>query len=146
MGAAVDASLVRKSKLASGLTLLTERLPHRRSVAIGVWVRSGARDEPESLSGISPFLEHMMFKGTERRDARAIAESLESLGGHLDAFTSREQVCFYARVLGEHLPQVVDVVADIVCHSRFDQHDLEREKSVVHEEILAYEDSPEEKV
>lgn len=136
----------RKTVLPSGLTVLTERMSERRSIAFGLFVRNGARDEPLEQLGISHFLEHMMFKGTARRDARAIALSLESLGGHLDAFTAREQVCYYARVLGEHLPQVVDVVADIVCHSRFDRHDVEREKSVVHEEILAYEDSPEEKV
>jgi predicted Zn-dependent peptidase len=136
----------RKTVLPSGLTVLTERMSERRSIAFGLFVRSGARDEPVAQLGISHFLEHMMFKGTARRDARAIALSLESLGGHLDAFTGREQVCYYARVLGEHLPEVVDVVADIVCHSRFDPNDLEREKSVVKEEILAYEDNPEEKV
>ncbi|MFI5370367.1 MAG: M16 family metallopeptidase [Candidatus Eisenbacteria bacterium] len=136
----------RKTVLPSGLTVLTERMSERRSIAFGLFVRNGARDEPLEQLGISHFLEHMMFKGTARRDARAIALSLESLGGHLDAFTAREQVCYYARVLGEHLPQVVDVVADIVCHSRFDDRDLEREKSVVREEILAYEDNPEEKV
>jgi predicted Zn-dependent peptidase len=142
----VNPGTYRKTVLPSGLTVLTERMSERRSIAFGLFVRNGARDEPIEQLGISHFLEHMMFKGTARRDARAIALSLESLGGHLDAFTAREQVCYYARVLGEHLPEVVDVVADIVCHSRFDQKDVEREKSVVHEEILAYEDSPEEKV
>jgi len=142
----VESPLVRKSTLANGVTLLTERLPHRRSVAVGVWVKSGARDEPEELSGISHFLEHMMFKGTERRDARAIAESLESLGGHLDAFTSREQVCFYARVLSENVGEAMDVLADIVCRSRFAEADIRREQQVVREEILAYEDNPEEKL
>ena len=136
----------RKTVLPSGLTVLTERMSERRSIAFGLFLRSGARDEPAAQLGISHFLEHMMFKGTARRDARAIALSLESLGGHLDAFTAREQVCYYARVLGEHLPQVVDVVADIVCHSRFDPNDVQREKSVVKEEILAYEDNPEEKM
>ena len=142
----MEGSLVRKSRLGNGLTLLTESLPHRRSVAIGVWVRSGARDEPEECSGISHFLEHMMFKGTERRDARAIAESLESLGGHLDAFTAREQVCFYARVLSENTEAAMDVLADIVCRSRFAEDDIRREQQVVREEILAYEDNPEEKL
>src|SRR5262245_8136292 len=135
-----------KTVLPNGITLLTERVPDRDSVAVGVWLRSGARDEPVEQLGITHFIEHMMFKGTERRDARAIARSLESLGGHLDAFTSREQVCYYARSLAEHLPAVVDVLADIVCRSRMTPTDVSREQSVVREEILAYEDNPEEKV
>ena len=142
----MDTDLYRKSILPSGLTLLTERMPDRRSLALGVWVRNGARDEPAELLGISHFIEHMMFKGTERRDARAIAASLESLGGHLDAFTTREEVCYYARALAEHLPEVVDVLADIVCRSRFAPAEVEREKSVVREEISSVEDNPEDKV
>jgi predicted Zn-dependent peptidase len=136
----------QRTVLPSGITLLTETMPERFSFAIGVWVKSGARDEPAEWLGISHMLEHMMFKGTERRDARAIAQSLESLGGHLDAFTAREQVCFYARALEENLPEVVDVMADIVCRSRFAQADVDKEKAVVREEILAYEDNPEEKI
>jgi len=136
----------RKSVLPSGLTLVTESVPHRESVSMGVWVRRGARDEPTERLGISHFVEHMMFKGTARRDARAIAESLESLGGHLDAFTAREQVCYYARALSEHLRVAVDVLADIVCASRFAEIDIAREKSVVREEIFACEDNPEDKV
>ncbi len=136
----------RKTVLPSGFTVLTETMPERRSASIGVWLRCGARDEPGDALGISHFLEHMMFKGTARRDARAIARALESRGGHLDAFTSREQVCYYARFLSEHIPEAVDVLADILCHSRLDPDDVEREKSVVREEILAYDDSPEEKV
>jgi predicted Zn-dependent peptidase len=136
----------RKTLLPSGITVLTEAMPDRRSVAMGVWVRNGARDEPKELLGVSHFIEHMMFKGTERRDAKAIAQSLESLGGHLDAFTAREQVCYYARSLSEHLPQMVDVLADIVCCSRFAENEVAREKSVVREEIFACEDNPDDKV
>ena len=139
-------SRVDKIVLPDGLTLLVQPMPERYSVSIAVWVRTGARDEDGERAGISHFVEHMMFKGTETRDARAIAASLESLGGHLDAFTTREQVCYTARALSEHLAQAVDVLADIVCRSRFDAHEIEREKSVVKEEILSYEDSPEEKV
>ena len=142
----MDADLYRKTVLPSGLTLLTERIPDRRSLALGVWVRNGARDEPGERLGISHFIEHMMFKGTERRDARAIAASLESLGGHLDAFTGREEVCYYARALAEHLPEVVDVLADIVCRSSFATAEVDREKSVVREEIASVEDNPEDKV
>src|SRR5947207_4703597 len=121
-------------------------MPDRQSVSVGVWLRNGARDEPAEWLGITHFIEHMMFKGTERRDARAIAQSLESLGGHLDAFTTREQVCYYARSLSENLPQVVDVLSDIVCRSRMSESDIAREKGVVREEILACEDDPEEKI
>ena len=136
----------QKSVLQTGATLLTERMPDRLTFSIGVFVRSGARDEPAEWLGISHLLEHMMFKGTERRDARAIAQSLESLGGHLDAFTAREQVCFYARALSANLPDVVDVLADIVCRSRLAQSEVDRERSVVRDEILSYEDNPEEKI
>ncbi|HVP14904.1 MAG TPA: pitrilysin family protein [Terriglobales bacterium] len=142
----MTADLFRKTILPSGLTLLTERMPDRRSLALGVWVRSGARDEPGEMLGISHFIEHMMFKGTERRDARAIAASLESLGGHLDAFTAREEVCYYARALAEHLPEATEILADIVCRSRFAPEEVDREKSVVREEIFSCEDNPEEKI
>jgi len=136
----------RKTRLDSGLTVVSESMPDRRSIAVGAWVRSGARDEPEQWLGISHFLEHMMFKGTERRDARAIARCLESLGGHLDAFTGREQVCYYARTLSEHLPEAVEILADILSRSQFADAELEREKSVVREEIFSCEDNPDDKV
>lgn len=138
--------VVDKTTLAPGITLLTQPMPERLSVSIGVWVRTGSRDETPERQGIAHFIEHMMFKGTETRDARAIAASLESLGGHLDAFTTREQVCYTARVLSEHLPEAIDVLADILCRSRFDPVEVEREKSVIHEEIRSYEDSPEERL
>lgn len=139
-------SRFQKSTLPSGITLLTQTMPDRYTVSLGVWVRTGARHETPERLGISHFIEHMMFKGTETRDARAIASSLESLGGQLDAFTSREQVCYSARVLSEHVPQAVDVLSDIVCRSRFAAVEVEREKSVVREEILSYEDNPDDKV
>ncbi len=136
----------RKSILPSGITLLTERMPDRGSISAGVWVRCGARDEPQDRLGITHFLEHMMFKGTESRDARMIAQSLESVGGHLDAFTAREQVCYYARALSEHLPDVIDVLADITCRSTFLDAEIAKEKSVVREEILACDDNPEDRI
>ena len=137
---------VSKTILPGGLTVLSQTLPDRRTLSLGVWVRTGSRDEPREQLGVTHFLEHMMFKGTDTRNARAIAASLESLGGSLDAFTTREHVCYTARVLSEHLPQAVEVVSDLVCHSRFEPAEIEREKSVVREEILAYEDNPEEKI
>jgi predicted Zn-dependent peptidase len=142
----MSAGAFQKTVLPSGVTVLSERMPDRRSVSVGIWVRSGARDEPPAQLGISHFIEHMVFKGTERRDARAIAQSLEALGGHLDAFTGREQVCYYARALSEHLPEVVDVLIDLANRPRFAAEDVEREKSVVREEILSCEDNPDDKV
>src|SRR5262245_21483328 len=137
---------VSKTTLPGGLTVLSQTLSDRKTLSLGVWVRTGARDEPQAQLGVTHFLEHMMFKGTATRDARAIAASLESLGGSLDAFTTREHVCYTARVLSEHLPQAVEVVSDLVCRSRFEAGEIEREKGVVREEIMAYEDNPEEKV
>jgi predicted Zn-dependent peptidase len=138
-------STYRKSVLPSGLTVVSEALPDRASISAGVWVRHGGRDEPAERLGISHFIEHMTFKGTERRDARALAESLESLGGHLDAFTAREQTCYYARALAEHLPETLDVLADLVSRPRFAPEDVEKEKDVVREEIASCEDDPEDK-
>jgi predicted Zn-dependent peptidase len=137
---------VVKTVLPNGLTVISQALPDRQTLSLGAWLRTGSRDEPPERLGITHFIEHMMFKGTATRDARAIAASLESLGGHLDAFTAREQVCYTARVLSEHLTQAVDVVSDIVCRSRFDDLEIEREKGVIREEILSYEDNPEAKV
>jgi predicted Zn-dependent peptidase len=139
-------SAFQKTVLPSGLTVISERMADRRSVSVGSWLRNGARDEPRKWLGISHFVEHMIFKGTERRDAKAIARSLESLGGHIDAFTGREQVCYYARALSENLPDVVDVLGDIVCHSQFAPVEVAREKKVVREEIFAAEDNPDDKV
>ena len=137
---------VEKSVLPSGTTLLTQAMPDRESVSVGIWVRTGSRDEPREHLGLAHFIEHMMFKGTQTRDARAIAASLESLGGSLDAFTTREQVCYTARVLSEHVPQAIEVLSDLLCRSKYDPLEVEREKSVVKEEILSYEDSPEDRV
>ena len=139
-------STFQKSVLPSGLVVVSERMPDRHSVSVGAWLRNGARDEPSEWLGISHFIEHMMFKGTATRDARAIAQSLESVGGHLDAFTGREQVCYYARALSQHLTRVVDVLADITCRSLMREPELSRERNVVREEIYAAEDNPDDKV
>ena len=130
----------------NGLTLVHERMPHRASIAMGVWLRAGSRDEPGEAAGATHFLEHMLFKGTQTRNAYEISASLESLGGHLDAFTAREHVCYYGRALEEHLPQALDVLADVIAHSTLPDDEVTREKEVVREEIYSYEDSPEEKV
>ncbi len=139
-------SIYNKTVLPNGIRVITERISHVRSVSLGVFVTNGARDEAAEENGISHMIEHMVFKGTEKRTARDIAMSLESLGGHLDAYTSKEETCYYARVLDEHLPLAVDVISDLATHSRFSEKDLEKEKKVVLEEIKGVEDSPDDLV
>src|SRR5262245_47313019 len=119
-------------------------MPHVRSVTIGVWLRRGSRHEPPSLNGASHFIEHLVFKGTENRSAREIALAVDSIGGQMDAFTSKEYTCFYAKVLDDHLADAVDLLSDIVLSPLFDATELERERKVIVEEIRMVEDSPEE--
>ncbi len=138
--------MVVKEVLPDGLTLLFERVPGVRSVSVGVWLRMGSRHEPARLSGICHFIEHLVFKGTETRSARDISLLTDRIGGNLDAFTSREMTCFYARALDEHLPIAVDLLADIVRHPRFEADELERERNVILEEIRMVQDSPEDRV
>ncbi|PJA26748.1 MAG: peptidase M16 [candidate division Zixibacteria bacterium CG_4_9_14_3_um_filter_46_8] len=134
----------RKTVLDNGIRIISEEIPMVRSVSIGVWVDVGSRDETKKKSGISHFIEHMVFKGTPSRNAQQIAASLESLGGHLNAFTSREQTCFYAKILDEHLPDAVNVLSDIMLNSLFDENEIAKEKKVVIEEIHDVEDAPSE--
>jgi predicted Zn-dependent peptidase len=128
--------------LGNGIVILTERMPQVRSVAIGLWVRIGSRFEPAERAGISHFIEHLLFKGTEQRSAEDIARAMDGVGGVLDAFTSRENTCFYAKVLGEHLPLALDLLSDLVLHPRLDPADIEKERRVVLEEIKMVEDDP----
>ncbi len=121
-------------------------MPHVRSVTMGVWVWSGTRFEPAEKPGIAHFLEHAVFKGTEKRNAYQIAQSIESLGGYLNAFTGRELNCYFARVMDSHLPVAVDVIGDLLQSSKFDPHEIEKEKMVVIEEIHGLEDNPEDLV
>jgi predicted Zn-dependent peptidase len=136
--------MIRKEVLANGLSLLTESMPDVRSVCIGIWLRRGSRNELKKLNGISHFIEHLVFKGTEDRSAREIALTMDSVGGQMDAFTSKEYTCFYAKVLDEHLPVAIDLLADIVQRPLFAPDELERERQVVLEEIRMVEDSPDE--
>ncbi|MGH7394006.1 MAG: M16 family metallopeptidase [Candidatus Methylomirabilales bacterium] len=140
------APLIRKAVLANGLTVLTERMAAVRSVSLGTWIAVGSRNEEASQAGISHFLEHMLFKGTERRSAEAIAQEIEAVGGRLDAFTSREHTCYYAKVLGEHLPVAVDLLADLLLHPRLDRADVEKERGVILQEIRMVEDSPDDEI
>jgi len=132
----------RKSVLPNGIRILTERMPHVRSVAVGVWVETGSRHEPEVRGGVSHLIEHLVFKGTATRTAQDIARTMDSVGGQMDAFTTKENTCFYVQVLDEHLPLAVDLLTDILLHPLFDAEELEREKSVVLQEIRMVEDTP----
>ncbi len=136
--------MIRKEKLANGLSLVTESMPDVRSVCIGIWLNRGSRSEGKQVNGISHFIEHLLFKGTENRSAREIALTMDSVGGQMDAFTSKEYTCFYAKVLDEHLPVAIDLLADIVQRPLFATDELERERQVVLEEIRMVEDSPDE--
>ena len=131
-----------KTVLNNGLRIITEKIPSVRSVSIGVWINVGSRDEIPAYNGISHFVEHMLFKGTRSQSARKIAASLESLGGSLNAFTSREQTCYHAYVLDEHLEQAVNVISDILMNSTVSPTNIQREKSVVVEEIREIVETP----
>jgi predicted Zn-dependent peptidase len=134
---------VRRTLLPNGLVVISERMPHFRSTSVGIWVRTGSRREPAERNGISHFIEHMVFKGTARRSCEEIARTIDSVGGMLDAFTTKEMVCFNAKVLDEHLPLAFDVISDMVLDPLFPEMEIEREKSVVLEEIKMDEDTPE---
>ena len=133
---------VNVTRLSSGLTVVTEKMPHLESVALGVWIKSGSRNETTAEHGIAHLLEHMAFKGTARRTARQIAEEIENVGGEVNAATSTETTSYYARVLKDHVPLAVDILADILTESLFDEDELEREKNVILQEIGAATDTP----
>jgi len=134
---------IRRRKFKNGLTVLTEKMPDVRSVCIGIWLKKGSRDEAKRLNGISHFIEHLVFKGTETRSARELALAMDSIGAQMDAFTSKEYTCFYARVLDQHLATTIELLSDIVQRPLFDPTELERERKVVLEEIQMVDDSPE---
>jgi predicted Zn-dependent peptidase len=130
------------TRLPSGLRLVVEPLGHVRSVALGVWVTAGSRHEPHQASGVSHFLEHLVFKGTSHRSAKAIARTIEAIGGQLDAFTCKEQACYYAKVLDEHLSVALELLSDILTDPLIAPEDIERERRVIIEEINLVEDTP----
>ncbi len=134
---------IERATLDNGVRVLVEPIPSMRSVAVGVWVHVGSRDERDENGGISHLIEHMVFKGTERRRTHHIAQRMESVGGYLNAFTSKEHTCYYARGLDEHFSRALDVVADLVATPKFPEGELEKEKEVVVEEMRMYEDQPE---
>jgi len=133
---------LRRTVLPNGLIVLTERMEHLRSVAMGVWIKSGSRCEPAETNGISHFVEHMVFKGTRSRSAQSIAREMDAIGGNLDAFTSKETICFNVKSLGEHVPIALDVLSDLVLNPVFARPEIERERGVILEEIKIDEDNP----
>jgi predicted Zn-dependent peptidase len=136
----------KKSVLPNGIRVVTERMPHVRSVAVGIWVDTGSRYEPDTRGGISHLIEHLVFKGTASRTAEEIARTMDSVGGQMDAFTAKEHTCFYVSVLDEHLPLSVDLLTDILLRPLFGSDEIEREKSVVLQEIKMVEDAPDDLV
>ncbi len=133
---------LRRTVLPNGLIVLTERMDHLRSVAMGVWIKSGSRCEAAEINGISHFVEHMVFKGTRSRTAQHIAREMDSIGGNLDAFTSKETICFNVKSLSDHVPIALDILTDLVLNPVFAQPDIERERGVILEEIKIDEDNP----
>jgi len=133
---------VRREVLANGLTVLTEEMPHIRSVSIGIWIKTGSRHENPERNGISHFVEHMVFKGTKTRNAEQIAREVDSVGGNMDAFTAKECICFDVKVLDEHLPTAIDILSDLVLNPVFAAEEIKRERGVIIEEIKMDEDNP----
>jgi len=134
--------MYRKDTLSNGVRVVSETLPKSRAVSIGVWVKVGSRHEPAELGGISHFIEHMFFKGTKKRSAKDIAIEVDSLGGEMNAFTSQETTTYYMKVVDEHLPIAIEILADILQGSRFDPADMDKERKVILEEIKSVEDTP----
>lgn len=135
--------MYEKITLPNGVRILTEAVPGVRSAALGLWVGTGSRQEKPGENGAAHFIEHMVFKGTERRTAAALAEEMDAVGGQINAFTTKENTCFYARVLDSHLSQATDILCDMFFSSRFDEADVNTERGVILEEIGMYEDNPE---
>jgi predicted Zn-dependent peptidase len=133
---------INRETLPNGLTIISEEMQHIRSVSIGIWVRTGSRDEDPQWNGISHFVEHMVFKGTKSRSAEDIARQVDSIGGNMDAFTAKECICFNVKVLDDHLPIALDILCDLVLNPTFDAKDIGRERGVILEEIKMDEDNP----
>ncbi len=139
-------SLIQKTALKSGIKVITEEMPDVESATIGVWVNTGSRNETPDVSGVSHFIEHLLFKGTLKRTSLDISREIESVGGVLNAFTSREYTCFYAKILSKDLPLAIDLLSDIFMNSKFDKSEMDRERNVVFQEIKMVEDTPDDLV
>ncbi len=136
--------MVAIKKLKNGVRVVLEEIPYVRSISFGIWVRNGSRNETEENSGISHYIEHMLFKGTENRSAKEIAEEMDALGGQINAYTTKEYTCYHTRVLDRHIDRALDVMSDMFLHSKFAENDIAKERNVITEEILMYDDAPEE--
>ena len=136
------ANNTRLSNLPGGLRVATCEMPHAETASMGIWASVGGRHEPAKLNGISHFIEHMLFKGTASRSARRIMEEIEGVGGDMNAFTAEERTCYYATAAAEHFPRVCDVLCDLYMNPRFSSRDIDRERGVIAEEILMYQDEP----
>lgn len=142
METAKEVEYVTKTTLPNGLRVVTESIGSVKTISVGIWVKTGSRNEKKELAGVTHFLEHMLFKGTKKRTAFEIAQSMESVGGYLNAFTSSEYTCYYARCVDEQLSRALDVLSDMVLHPSFPEKEIEKEKKVVIEEMKMYRDSP----
>lgn len=138
--------MYHKTTLSNGLRIITEEIPYVKSATVGLWVGTGSRFETVENMGISHFIEHLLFKGTESRTAKEIAETVDAVGGQLNAFTAKEYTCYYIKVVDHQLPLGIDILSDMVFRSRLDSADIEKEREVVLEEISMYEDSPDEMI
>lgn len=138
--------MISVSTLTNGITVVMESMPYLKSASFGVWVRVGSANEDESNNGIAHMIEHMMFKGTNKRSAKQIADEMARIGGNINAFTSKECTSYYATTLSEHLPMAIRIIGDMINNSLIDEKALKKEKGVIIEEIDMYEDSPEDLV
>ncbi len=132
--------------LKNGLTIIGEEIPYLKSISLGIWIKAGSIMETKENSGVSHFIEHMLFKGTTNRTSKQLAREIDNLGGEINAFTSKECTCFYVKLLDEHIGIGIDVLSDMILNSRFDEQDITKEKSVILEELKMYEDSPDDLV
>ena len=135
--------MYKKHVLENGLTIIGEEIPYVKSISLGVWINAGSRIEDEEISGVSHFIEHMLFKGTRNRTSKQIASEIDNLGGQINAFTRKECTCYYVKLLDSHIDIGIDVLSDMILNSKFNEDDLDKERSVIIEELKMYEDSPE---
>jgi predicted Zn-dependent peptidase len=138
--------MIQRTTLDNGIRVLSEKVPGCHSVSLGIWVNNGSRHESAQLNGISHYIEHMLFKGTDRRSAKDVAREVDSVGGLLNGFTSREYSCYFVKILAEKLPMAVDLLGDLICNPRFNLDDIEKERRVILQEIAMIDDSPEESI
>lgn len=138
--------MIKTKKLNCGTTVVMEKIPHLQSVALGTWVRAGAIDEPASIAGVSHYIEHMMFKGTELRTAKEIAADVDKIGGQFNAFTGKEATCYYIKTLSDNVERAAEILLDMILNSKMDAEEMEKERNVIREEIKMIQDTPDDDV